>query len=389
MGALSAPALLAREAAAEARPRVAVIGHTGRGGFGHGLHTMWLNLPEFELAAVSDPDPAGLAKAMEELGVQQGFRDAIAMLAAIKPDIAVIGMRHADQHRDMVLAAAEAGVQGIYMEKPFCRTPAEADEIVAACDRHGVKLAVAHRNRYHPVLPVLKRLVNDGAIGRLLEFRARGKEDARGGSLDLWVLGSHLLNLIHYLGGEPVACSASVQQDGRPLQAEDIKPGSDGLGLMGGNEVHARFDLESGVPAFFDSVQNAGDPKVGFGLQLIGTEGKINLRADKEPLAYFLPGNPFFPETDGRGWVPISSAGIGKPEPRKELRREVMGHLAGARDLLKAIREDRKPLCSAGDGRMTVEMIAAVFESSRLGGQRVGFPLEQRQNPFAIQAGEI
>jgi len=62
----------------------------------------------------------------------------------------------------------EAGVRGIYVEKPFCPTLQEADQIVAACERRNVKLAVAHRNRYHPVLPVVAKMMQDGAIGRLL-----------------------------------------------------------------------------------------------------------------------------------------------------------------------------------------------------------------------------
>ena len=65
----------------------------------------------------------------------------------------------------MTLAAIEAGAKGIYVEKPFCRVPAESDLMIDAADRRGTKTAVAHRNRYHLALPVVKRLVEDGAIG--------------------------------------------------------------------------------------------------------------------------------------------------------------------------------------------------------------------------------
>src|SRR5690606_11892373 len=114
------------------------------------------------------------------------------MLAEVRPDIVVVAPRHLDQHRDMAVAAAESGARGIYCEKPFCRTPAEADAIVAACERSGTQLAIAHRNRYHPAVPVALAAVKDGAIGRLLEVRCRGLEDQRGGAQDLWVLGTHL-----------------------------------------------------------------------------------------------------------------------------------------------------------------------------------------------------
>ncbi len=206
----------ARAAEADRKLRVAVIGHTGRGDYGHGIDTMWLSVPETEIVAVTDPDSTGLAKELQKLHVSQGFADYRQMLAETKPDIVAIGMRHVDQHRDVALAAVEAGVRGIYMEKPFCRTPAEADEIVSACERSNVKLALALRNRYQPVLPVIKDLIQQGQIGRVLEIRARGKEDPRGGSLDLCVLGPHLLNMICYFAGPPRACSATVLQDGRP-----------------------------------------------------------------------------------------------------------------------------------------------------------------------------
>jgi len=127
--------------------------------------------------------------------VEKGFADYRKMLAEMNPDVVAVSPRHVDEHRDMIMAAIDAGARGIYVEKPFCRTPAEADELIAAADRRKVKIAVAHRNRYFPTLPVVAKLIEEDAIGRVLEIRARGKEDQRGGSQDLWVLGSHMLNV--------------------------------------------------------------------------------------------------------------------------------------------------------------------------------------------------
>lgn len=364
--------------------RVAVIGHTGRGNYGHGLDTMWLQVPDTTVVAVADADTKGLATAQKKLGGIPGFADYRKMLAEVKPDIVAVAPRYVDEHRDMILAAIEAGARGIYVEKPFCRTPAEADEIIAACKKRNVKLAIAHRNRYHPAFPVVAKLVKDGAIGRLLEMRGRGKEDDRGGALDLWVLGSHVLNMIHFFGGAPIACTATLLQDGHPATRADVKDGAEGVGPIAGNEVHARFEMECGVPAFFDSVQKAGVATSAFGLQLIGTEGVIDLRCDREPVASLMAGSPFNPVAEPRTWIPISSAGPGKPEPIADLGKLVSSHAIPGRDLIAAIREDREPLCSASAGGVIVEMISAVFESHRLGGQRVTFPLKTRQSPVAL-----
>ncbi|MDA0810535.1 MAG: Gfo/Idh/MocA family oxidoreductase [Planctomycetota bacterium] len=359
---------------------VAAIGHTGRGNFGHGLDTVWLHLSETEVIAAADPDKAGLGAELKKLSIDRGFQDYRQMLAEVRPDIVAVCPRHADQHRDMVVACAQAGVKGIYIEKPFCRTPAEADEMKAACDEHKVKLAVAHRNRYHPTLEVIDRLIVGGKIGRLLEIRGRGKGDRRGGAEDLWVLGTHVLNLMAYFGGAPTSCSGVLLQDGRRINRHDVKEGAEGLGPMGGNEVHARYEMSRGVVGYFDSIANDGTKSAGFGLQLVGSEGLVNIQCDKHPLAWLCPGNPFEPTTKPRPWIPISTAGIGLPEPRGDLSELVSHHGAPARDLVLSIREDRQPVCNLAEGALTVEMVCAVFESHRLGSQAVEFPLKERQN---------
>jgi predicted dehydrogenase len=348
--------------------RVAVIGHTGRGDYGHGIDKLWKRLDETEIVAIADPVEEGRGKASERLGVtpEKAFADHGKMLDEVRPDIVAIGPRHVDQHCAMAVAAAEAGSKGVYIEKPFCRNLAEADRIVSACRENGTKLAIAHRNRYHPVLPVVQKLVADGAIGRWLEIRARGKEDSRGGGLDLWVLGSHLLNLCHYFAGNPVACTASLFQDERPAAKEDVIEGSEGVGPLAGNRIHARYEMESGIPVFFDSIQNAGTREAGFGLQLIGTEGIIDIRADREPLAHILEGSPFRPVSEPGAWKPITSAGVGRPEPIEDIRDQVAGHLGPGED-----------------GRVVVGMTMAAFESHRQGGARVPFPLEVHDNPLA------
>lgn len=364
--------------------RVGVIGHTGRGNYGHGLDTMWLRIPEAEIVAVADADSGGLEAARKKLGAGAGYDDYRRMLEEVRPEIVAIGPRHIDQHHEMTLACVNAGVRGIYMEKPFCRTPQEADEMVAACDRAGAKLALAHRNRQHPVMQVVAKLVREGLVGRVLEMRGRGKEDARGGALDLWVLGSHVLNMAAYFGGDPVACDAVVKQDGRLVVRADVKEGDEGIGPLAGNEVHARFEFDDGLMFYFDSIKDAGVREAGFGLQIIGTKGVIDFRADKEPLVHLLPGSPFQPSAQSRHWVPITSGGVGKPEPVADLARLLSSHELAGRDLMASIEQNRPPLCDAVQGRQTVEMISAVFESHRLGGRRVEFPLKTRVNPLTL-----
>ncbi len=352
--------------------RVGVIGHTGAGDYGHGLDTMWLSVPGAEIVGVADADPAGLEKAVAKLGGVKGFPDYQAMLEATKPDIVSIATRHVTEHRDMALAAIEAGAKGIYMEKPFCRDLKEADEIIAAAKAKNVKISLAHRNRFHPALPVAKKLIEDGKIGRVLEIRGRGKEDARGGVQDLWVLGSHVFNLAIAFAGEPVACSAGLFKDGKPATKADVTEGKEGIGPIAGNELHARFEMKSGVPFYFDSIVNAGTKEANFGLQVIGTKGILDLRVDVDPLVHICEGNPFLPAGE-RKWVPVNAGETGK---------DIAKHFTAARDLIASIREDRAPLCSAEDGRMTVAMIFAVMESHVQNGKRVEIGVSPKTNPL-------
>jgi len=352
---------------------VGVIGHTGHGNYGHGEDTVWLKIPQTKIVAVADADSKGLDVAAKRLGGVKPYADYKVMLAEAKPDIAAICPRHIHEHRDMIVAAVEAGVKGIYVEKPFVRTLAEADEIVKLCADKGVRLAIAHRNRYHPVVEVVKQLVASGEIGELKEIRVRGKQDQRGGGLDLWVLGGHGFNLATLFTGPATSCEATILVEGRPATKADIHPGDEGVGLIVGDEIHVRYETKSGIPLYFDSKKGTPAKGTPFGARLIGTKGVISLQIDEEPLAIL--------ERDGKK-TPITTAGIGKPEPIKDIKQVNGGHHGAVRDLLAAIADKREPLCGPSAGLETVELTMAVFASFVADGKKVMLPLVDRQHPL-------
>lgn len=370
--------------------RIGVIGHTGRGNFGHGLDAVWMKIPGAEIVGIADADDAGLAQALNKLGADssRGFSDYYAMLKKQRPEYVAVCTRHPDQHAAMIIAAIESGVRGVYVEKPFCRTPAEADEVIGAADKQGVKIAVAHRNRYHPTLPVIEQLISDGGLGKLLEIRGRGKGDGRGGGEDLWVLGSHVLNLIHFFGGDPLTCSATLLQDGKRVTQADVRNGAEGLGLLAGNELHACYQMSNGVVAYFDSIANDGTNSAGFGLQLIGSRGTISVACDRDPVAHFAAGNPFLSDPEKpRAWIPITSGGVGVPEPNPQAVAETHNHVLPVLDLIDACESEvaqATPLCDANAAATTIEMICAVFESHQLNSAAVPIPLRYRGNALQL-----
>lgn len=349
--------------------RVAAIGRTGRGDWGHAIDELWRDLPGASLVAVADESAEGVAKAVERnrLDAKAGYRDWQAMLAAVKPDIVAICMRQIDCHAEMAIAAAAAGAKGIFMEKPFVRTVAEAEAVIDACRKAGTKLSLAFVNRHSGAYLAARDMIEDGRIGKVLELRGRGKEDKRGGGEDLWVLGCHVLDMMVDLGGEPRWCQATVMQQGRPVTAADFVDGPEGIGRIAGDQIAAMFGLADGPVGYFASDRDAGLKQPNFGLTVVGTTGAIHIRPDHVPHCYFRAA-PLWRVDKQYPWQPIGPEGIPFEPPAGDVDRAAERAAWGRRaalDLVDAIREDREPETGMYAGRTTVAMTEMIFDSVR------------------------
>jgi len=363
--------------------RVGVIGHTGKGNYGHGLDRVWLDVPKTKIVAVADADAKGLASAKKRTRAPGAFADYRKMLEEVKPDIVAVCPRWLNQHRDMVVAAANTpSVKGIYMEKPMCRDLTEADAMVEACQKRNVKVAIAFQTRYSPKLNTIKQLIEDGAIGTVLEYRGRGKEDRRGGGEDLWVLGTHIFNLINYFAGDAKWCFAQVRQNGKPITKKDVKQGAEGIGPLAGDSVQAMYRMADERTAYFNTNKNQGGRPSRFGLQIFGSKGIIEMFTGHISPAAILPDSSWSPGRTRSRWKPISSAGIDKPEPIKDAGLHG-GNILAVQDLIEAIEDDRQPEASIYEAVASTEMIVACFESHRTGGP-VAMPLKSRRNPLEL-----
>jgi predicted dehydrogenase len=123
--------------------RVGLIGSTQRGGYGHGIDSVWSPTSAqsesvFAVVAIADDDPARLATTGKRLGVARLYASYREMLAREKLDIVGIGPRWVSDRVAMVTAAAEAGCH-IFLEKPQAATLHDADAMAAACERARVK----------------------------------------------------------------------------------------------------------------------------------------------------------------------------------------------------------------------------------------------------------
>src|SRR5262245_198889 len=109
--------------------RVGVIGSTGRGDYGHGIDTVWKEVPQTEVVAVADENEQGRAKAADRTGAKAAYADYREMIEKEKPQIVAVCPRWVDRHLEFVMACIERGIH-VFMEKPFCRTLEEADALV-------------------------------------------------------------------------------------------------------------------------------------------------------------------------------------------------------------------------------------------------------------------
>lgn len=121
------------------------------------------------VVAVAEPDPRRRESAAAEFGIPAGrVYPGWAGLAAEGrlADAAVVATQDR-MHRDPAVALADLGYH-LLLEKPMAPTEPEAAAIAAAAERNGVILAVCHVLRYTPYTRLVKGLLDEGRIGRLV-----------------------------------------------------------------------------------------------------------------------------------------------------------------------------------------------------------------------------
>ncbi len=122
-----------------------------------------------------------------------------------------------DIHAGPCIAAAQAG-KAVLCEKPLARTAEEAHAMLEAVEKAGVKHMVAFNYRFVPAIVQARRLIENGALGRIFHWRASYLQEwiidpqfpriwrldkALAGSGALGDLASHILDLARFLVGEP------------------------------------------------------------------------------------------------------------------------------------------------------------------------------------------
>lgn len=371
---VSAAALAAAPhlAAQTAPMRAAVIGHTGRGDYGHGLEKIFGNRAGIELVGLADPDEAGRTKTAKAIGAPRTYADWRELLTKERPQLVSLAMRHADQHAEIALGCLRAGAH-LYVEKPFTSSPDEADAVLVEAKQRNLKISVAHTMRMTPIVRRLKQSISEGLIGDLRELRSFGKQDARTGGEDMMVLGSHLFDLLRLFAGDPLWCSSRVLTQGRDITAADRRQVKDNVGWVAGDQVFAQFAFAGGINATFTSDARLRETTGHWGIEFHGSKGVARLNCDISPNVFVRSTSGWSASGRKDDWKPFEPA-LAKAAPEH--------NLGPVGDWLEAIAKNREPECSGRNGAWAVEMVAAVYQSA-LSRSHVDFPLTVRTHPLA------
>jgi len=162
-------------------------------------------------------------------------------------------------HAEPCIAAAQAG-KHVLCEKPLARTAEEAQELLDAVTKAGVKHMAAFNYRFVPAIRQARNLIDSGALGQIYHFRAVYEQEwvmahydlpkiwrldqKVAGSGALGDLGAHIIDLGRFLVGEMKSVSGITRTfiEERPL------PDGSGTGKVDVDDAFAALvEFENGA----------------------------------------------------------------------------------------------------------------------------------------------
>ncbi|NOZ23881.1 MAG: Gfo/Idh/MocA family oxidoreductase [Planctomycetes bacterium] len=293
-----------------------------------------------DLTGASDVVEEKVNTLCERYDVPNGYLDYEEMIQKEKPQILCVATRP-DNHRDIIVFAAEHGVRAIYCDKPLCCSMAEADAILDACTRHGVKFNYGVNRRYMPIYRKMRELVEQEAIGQLQSVTLLAKGMAQ------WSL-THASDMLMQMAGEP---EVEFVQGHCACKDEDFD----------GNRVQDP-GIHMGYVRFVTGVTGHILPGTGWEFEACGTGGRLRTYNDMGELVYRK----------------ATEDGMLCEMPQPPFNRE-SGTVAAMQDLVHALDTDGETMGPLHLACRSQEIIIGMVESHRLGGIRVPLPLENRQ----------
>ena len=259
-------------------------------------------------------------------------------------------------HAEQGIAAARRGLH-VLSEKPLDITTRRADELIEACRTAGVKLGVFFQDRLRPAVAQIKRMLDDGALGKPVmiagrvrwsrppeyysgsKWRGTWKLDGGGALMNQAI---HTVDLVQWMFGPVSRVSASVATRVHDIEVEDT--------------AAAVLEFTSGAIGTIEATTSLfpGYPRR---LEVTGSEGTIVLEDDKIVRMDL--------RTASRA---ETAAAVAAPPPENvasPVVSDASAHQRVIEDFIRAIREDRIPATDGREARRSVELVETIYAAAR------------------------
>lgn len=306
-----------------------------------------------ELIAICDIDESRAKNMAEDFKCNLYYKDYRDMLK--NKDIDIVNIcTPSGLHGELIIEAAKAG-KHVIVEKPLEITLKKCDLAIDACKRNNVKMAVIFQRRTFESSKILKKAIEDGKLGKLIlgdaylkYYRSpeyyksaswRATWDLDGGGA-LMNQGIHGIDLINWLMGGISSVYAYCETKARDIKVEDtavvlVRYKNGALGVIEGTT--------SIFPGFKSKFEISGDKGTVIMEEQSFVKWEIQGETEKSELGK--------KEELGGSSDPKAISGV--------------GHVMQIRDMIDAIKNNREPMINGEEGRKAVEVVLAIYESSR------------------------
>ncbi|MGD6832427.1 Gfo/Idh/MocA family protein [Sutcliffiella halmapala] len=306
--------------------------------------------PEATLDAVCDKNPQTAAGFVKQYATSRFYTAYEDLLQDPSIDVVCI-CTPSGLHADMAIKAIEAG-KHVIVEKPLAMTLEDADRVIAAAKKCKVKATVAFQKRYNrPILQMREKLEN-GSFGKMMHATTsvrwyrdqsyynqdswRGTAAMDGGALMNQSI--HNIDLLRWMMGPVRKVSGFTATRRHTMEMEDV-----GVAIL---------EFESGALGIIEGSTAIYPTNLEASLSLFGTKGTA------------IVGGKYIDEL--KSWHFLHEDNESQKED-STFSTAQEGHYPIIEDMVQAIQNDKEPAISLQDGRNALEIILAIYESSKNG----------------------
>jgi len=297
---------------------------------------------KIDLVAACDVVEDKMRTLCERYEVPIGYTDYREMIDKEKPDILCIATRPAN-HAEIVDFAAEHGVKAMYCEKPLCCSMVEADAMLEACEKNGVKFNYGTNRRFVPLFWKMREMIDAGDIGALQSVIALSSSIAQ------WGL-THAADMLLYL-----AQDSEIEFVQGHITCDEAD--------FDDNRLETDPPVNMGYVQFKNGVRGYVVTGTGYEFEVSGTGGKLRT----------INGTGALQWRQIQGEHKLMSEMPAPPYDRES------GTVNAMRDIVKVLDTDGETLGNITLACRSQEMIIGFVASHQQGGARVKLPLENRE----------